>query len=972
VWAQYHVDRWTTEEGLPQNTVTSIVQTRDGYLWLGTFGGLVRFDGARFTIFNSANTPQLKSNRITALLEDRDGNLWIGAETGELARYRNGEFAVWPGVGSTILTFYQARNGLIWGLRMAARPIRFSPEQPERAAIVTAAQGLEGERLYSLCEDRAGQLWATTKQGLTVWRDGAFRADHGIEGLPRRGLPRIAPHPDGGLWLVEEKGLGRIVNQRFGLLVETADVMGVPPPPLIETRRGEIWFGYREDRLWRGAREGNFSELKLREAQPNWIRVILEDREGNLWLGSVGGGLLRLRPNRVTTLSKADGLTADETYPIIEDSQGDVWILQGDGYLHRLSAGKLTSWAGTEWKMIQTAFLTTLYRDESGTVWLGGNGAIAQFRDGTFVAQQFKELNSSVLAILKDSQGRMWLGLNGPDLALCQNGVVTQRYGSADGLANGRINVLLEDRAGVLWIGTQGGLSRFKDSRFTSYTTRDGLSNDHVRALYKDQDDALWVGTYGGGLNRLKDGRIAQITTKQGLFDDVVSRILVDDRDRFWMLGNRGIFYVSRQQLNEVADGRSRAVTGGSYGVADGMLSSEGNGLNQPAGWRMHDGRMWFPTLKGIAIVDPREVATTPPPVVIEAATLDGAAVDVRHTIDLAPGQQNLELRFTALHFGKPEQVRFKYRLEGLAQDWVEVGTHRTANFAHLPPGTYTFRVTAANPDGVWNEESASVRIIARPHFYQTWWFAFLVAMGILGVTFFGFKFRVNQVKRQVERARASQEAFARRLIDSQEQERKRIAAELHDSLGQNLLIIKNWALVGLNTLQADNPAREHLGEISETSSLAIEEVRQIAHNLRPYQLERFGLTKTLEYMLNQLQSSSDIEFITELDDLDALLSPESEINFYRIVQECLNNVIKHSDARQCHLSIKRTPSGAEITCWDDGRGFTISAVAASPKSGMGLTGLSERVRMLGGSCSVQSAPGEGTRIFISIDRSAP
>jgi signal transduction histidine kinase/ligand-binding sensor domain-containing protein len=957
--AQYRFDRWTTENGLPQNSVNAIVQTRDGYLWLGTFGGLVRFDGARFSIFDPVNTPQLKSNRITALMEDRDGNLWIGAESGELARYRDGEFAAWSGLGGAILSFYQQSSGPIWGLRMSARPIRFMPGQPDQAAVVTFDQGLEGERLYSLREDRAGQLWATTRQGLTVWRDGAFRSDNGVEGLPKRGLPLIATTADDSFWIVEEKGLGRIVNQQFELLVETPHGMGVPPPSLLETRRGEVWFGYREDQLWRGSRDGKFSKVKLWDAPSTSIHAMLEDREGNLWIGSQGGGLIRLRPHRVTTLSQANGLPSDEIQAVCEDGQGGALVLTRAG-MSRVEGGQILSWTAAELERLSRIRQpASLYRDQTGTLWIGGHGNLGRLGDG-LSAPELRGLSGDISAILLDREGEIWLGTN-DGLIHFNNSGVTRILRPDDGLVNREITVLSQDRAAAVWIGTKQGLSQFKDGRFINYTTANGLSSNSIRDLYEAQDGALWIGTYGGGLNRLKDGRVIHITTRQGLFDDVVSRILVDDRDRFWMLGNRGIFYVSRQQLNEVADGRSKVVTCGSYGVADGMLSSEGNGLSQPAGWRMRDGRLWFSTIKGLAIVDPSEVAITPPPVVIESATLDGGSVGVREAIRLAPGQQNLELHFTALHFGKPEQVRFKYRLDGLDHDWTDVGTRRAANFPHLPPGTYTFQVTAASPDGVWNEQSTSILIIVRPRFYQTWWFATLVVAGFVGALFLGFKLRVNQV----QRARAQQEEFSRRLIESQEMERKRIAAELHDSLGQNLLVIKNRASIAKATARDLPAAFEQLDLIADSTMQAIQEVRQIAYNLRPHHLDNVGLSRSIEEMLRRVEEASGIAIACEIESLDGALPKKVEINLYRIVQEAVSNIVKHAEAKQAGVEIERHEDRLHLTIRDNGCGFEVQET--SERRGFGLAGIAERVRILGGSHQIESEPGKGTTIRVEI-----
>ena len=975
---QYLKTRWTTENGLPQNTITSIVQTRDGYLWLATFGGLVRFDGARFTIFNLVNTPQLKSNRITALLEDRDGSLWIGAETGEIMRYRQGEFTSWPGVGGHIMEFYQDRQRLIWGTRPGGRPIRFAPEHPDQVAIVSAAQGLASERMYSICEDRTGQLWATTRQGVTVWRDGAFRPFSEITGLPEGGVPKVLPHADNGMWVVAERGLGHLINNQTGqtseqtikptfkLLISPPDHLGLPPPPLIETRSGEVWFGYREDCLWRGNRAGEFSEMKLEDATHNYLRALLEDREGNIWLGTSGSGLVRLRPKRVTTLSKADGLPSNEVFCIGEDGQGNAWVGTQPGMIC-LAAGKITAWSEADLrKQINVPSPATFYRDQAGTLWLGGDGYLAQVRDGQLAVQQLKDFPYRVGAILADHRGQLWLGSENDGLALMHHGVVTKVYRVGDGLVNDRVRVLLEDHAGALWIGAVGGLSRFKDGVFTNWTINNGLSNDTVRALYEDQDGALWIGTYGGGLNRLKDGRLTQITTKHGLFDDVVSRLLVDDRDRFWMLGNHGLFFVSRQQLNDFAAGRIKSVMCSSYGLVDGMLSSEGNGINQPAGWRMRDGRMWFPTIKGIVIVDPRQPLDQPPPVVIEEVQLDHAAVDLRQTIKLVPGHENLEIHYTGLHFGKPEQVRFKYKLEGLDTDWTDVGTRRAAYYTHLPPGTYTFHVLAANPDGVWSEASARLSLVVYPPFYRTWWFGSLAVFSAGLLALAAYRTRIAQL----ERRHRKEQALSRKLIDSQERERQRIAAELHDSLGQSLVVIKNRARLGLKQSLDAEAMSDQLEIISTAASLALDEVKEISFNLRPYVLDKLGLTRAIESMLEKVFGSGEVALELELDTIDNLLPKEAEILLYRVVQECVNNIVKHAHATHARVRIKHHGHSLTLTIEDNGCGFDPAAIPDPAKRSFGLMGIAERARLLGGKHAIVSETGHGTTVTVQIDLS--
>jgi signal transduction histidine kinase len=410
-------------------------------------------------------------------------------------------------------------------------------------------------------------------------------------------------------------------------------------------------------------------------------------------------------------------------------------------------------------------------------------------------------------------------------------------------------------------------------------------------------------------------------------------------------------------------------VNGLVFGKQDGLLSVECNGGRQPAGLKTADGKLWFPTQGGIVVIEPEQATlnTLPPPVYIETIRLEGRPLPhsaMQQNITLVPGEDDLEISFTGLSFLKSEQLKFRYKLEGLEPNWIEAGTRRTVYYPFLPPGDYLFQVIGANSDGVWNSEGAQLRITVVTPFRERWWVRLGTAFFLLFVTWLIFKARITRLKQQ----RTQQELFARRLIESQESERKRIAAELHDSLGQNLLLIKNSALVGLNALPADHPTRQHLADISDKTSLALDEVRQIAHNLRPYQLERFGLTAALEHMMRQVKTSSDIDFITRIDDVDGLFPQEAEVSIYRIVQECVNNVIKHSEASEAWLQIKRTQGGLQIMCTDNGKGFDPKAAAQASASGFGLTGIAERVHLLGGNFVLQATPGHGAKVSILIE----
>jgi len=504
-----------------------------------------------------------------------------------------------------------------------------------------------------------------------------------------------------------------------------------------------------------------------------------------------------------------------------------------------------------------------------------------------------------------------------------------------------------------------------RDDNFIHFTSKDGLGSDKVRAIYEDSDGALWIGTYDGGLSRFKDGRFTSYTTEQGLYNNGAFQILEDSRGNFWISCNRGIYRVSKQELNDYADGKVAAVTSVAYGKQDGMINIECNGGRQPAGVKASDGKFWFPTQQGVALIDPETVSvnSNPPIVVIEACLLDRASIDFSGAVEIAPGKQDLEINYTGLSFIRSAQIRFKYRLEGLDSDWIDAGTRRTAYYSRIPPGSYRFVVIAANSDGIWNMEGASVQMNVYPPFWNTWWFTMLSAISVGGLALLVYKGRVSRL----EKARGAQEAFSRQLISSQENERKRIAAELHDGLGQNLLIIKNRALIALNR-KDDTAAQTQLEEISSTVSHALEEVRSIARNLRPHQLDRLGLTQAIKSIVNNVSNSSAISFGSEIDPIDGLFSPEAEINLYRIVQEGVNNIVKHSGATEALVAIRREEQALQLIIQDNGSGFNSESAPDANGGGFGLTGISERARMVGGRASFHSAAGKGTTISVRLD----
>jgi len=975
--AQYQFDLWNTDNGLPQNSINAILQTKDGYLWLTTSDGLVRFDGLRFTVFNKGNTKGINSNRFNLLFEARDGSLWVGTDDGGATHYKDHRF-----------TTYTTADGLpdnwVWAIREDAaghilvvtrqgivqmNEKKFVPWKPEDRSM---------DRRHEW-RHRFGGLSFFDADGLHLFDGLRFKTYTTRDGLASLNFTLLSEDQNGIVWIGIKEG--HFYRFKDGRMTDyDVTVLGGPISPPHEDRNEAVWLASAGG--LKHLQNGVWSSYDLKLPREGFT-TIYEDREGNIWLAA-GDGLRRLRMQIIHGYTIKDGLPGKIVYPVYEDREGSVWMGIWHQGLSRFKDGVLTNYTIKDG--LSGQLVMSLCEDRDGYLWIGTQDhGLNRFKDGQFTHYTMDDglANANISSIYEDHEGILWVGTFS-GLSRFQDGKFIS-YKLKDGLVEGTVQVIHEDRAGNLWLGTLGGLSCFRNGRFTNYTEQDGLSSNHIRSLYEDASGTLWIGTSDGGLNRLKDGKFTRYTTNEGLFNNGVFQILEDSHGYFWMSCNLGIYRVSRQELEDFAAGRLRSITATAYGKKDGMLDVECNGGRQPAGWKTRDGRLWFPTQDGVAVIDPEAIPVNqqPPPVIIESVKVDEQEFPPEGTIEIRPGQENLEVRYTGLSFVNSEQLKFRYKLVGLDENWVEAGAQRVAYYRYLPPGRYTFTVLAANRDGIWNTVGASLRVAVYPPFWRTWWFLSVAALSLVGLALLGYRRHVTKLKRE----QAAQVRFSRQLIQSQEAERKRIAGELHDGLGQNLLVIKNLALFGLARQNTQHVAQSQLGEISTTVSEAIEEVRTIARNLRPYELDRLGLTLAVESIMTRIAGSSTMKFTSHIDPIDNIFSHEAEINLYRIVQEAVNNVVKHSEATAVSITIKRDGSQVVITIRDNGKGFapdtergpvaTWSRGAIQYESGgdlmrlrnrgFGLTGIIERVAMLNGKLSMQSSPGQGTTIRVEL-----
>ena len=728
---QYVHDAWLSEQGLPQNSVLTIIQSRDGFIWFGTQEGLVRFDGVRFDIFNRVNTKGLGHSHVTALLEDHEGALWIGTLGGGISRMKGGvftRFAAHDGLTADLIAaIVEDRRGVVW---IGSKDRGLIAYEGGRFREVADAR-LAGRDIRALYPDEHGDLLVGTATGLLRLHNHSV-VPSSEDAAQSAAITSIVGDGSGGLWVGSETGLIRCRESRCA-------IAPVQPPTswitaLLVDRDGNLWMGANASGLNRLTGD-HLTTISTTSGLPNNSPIaIFEDRERNLWVGTNGGGLNRFRDGDVTPYGLSEGVSSNVIGSVYEDRHRTVWLGTIAGLTQITADGRTTVYT-TKDGLVHNRVIG-LAEDPDGGMWIGTSGGVSHLRDGRFTHITTRDGLSAnnVTTLLVDRQGVLWVGTeNG--LNRIEHRSITM-FTNQSGLGSNYVRVLYEDRAGTLWVGTRGGgLARRRtgDGRFTSLTTKDGLSSNLVSAIHEDRDGTFWIGTSGGGLNRYREGRFVAFTSADGFFDDLVHRILEDDAGNLWMSSNKGIARVSKRELNEFADRRLAKFATRMFGTADGMRSRECNGFAQPAGFRTRDGRLWFPTLKGVAVIDPARLHSNPvpPPVVIEEVRIDQHAVSVDEAAVAPPGQGQLEFQYAALSFVDPGRNRFKYRLDGYDQDWQVTGRRRTT-YTNMPPGQYTFRVMAANNDGVWNTTGAAFSFRLRPHYYQTWWFYGL--LGLIGI----------------------------------------------------------------------------------------------------------------------------------------------------------------------------------------------------------------------------------------------
>lgn len=945
----YGIDFWREAEGLPQSRIRSIVQTKDGYLWLGTDNGLVRFNGATFTAF-TVESGSLRDNEVWAIQEDDEGGLWIGTYGGGLTLFKEGRFRTFTTADGlpddVIRKLDKDREGNIWMITPNGAG-RYSHGVFTR---FTTRDGLAGNLVTAMCAGSSqGVLLAS---GATLQRliDGKFFS---VNGLVEKGdgqISNMLSGSDGSVWLGFH---GRVKRWKDGVVSTYTWPNNFTPGinQLHEDPQGTLWVAMEQgvSRL----REGKFEAVPLGEGETKVgvVYSLCTDWEGNIWLGFQSNGLGRLRTRQLLTISVSDGLPNDSTRSVYQDSKGNVWIGTVDGFA-RYQNGKTTNYQTLNGARIGS--VRSLAEDSHGNLWIGADQELLILKGGLLSKVPEWKWPYEIEVIYRDPNGHMWVGTDGDGLFEFDGGNVNH-YRAQDGLAGNQVRALLSDRHGTLWVSTFGrGISKYADGKFVTYTAKDGLAGNRVTAIHEDEEGALWFATREG-LSRFKDGRFFTYTAECGLLVGFVYAILDDAKGNFWFSCAQGLFRVSKAELRDFAAGRIKKVTSIDYGVRDGMKTRACNVGDQPTAWKTTDGLLLFCSMKGVVVVDPKRLYSSSliPPVHIEKVVINKQEqqLDVDSQMPLGTGE--FEIHYAALSYVAPEKVRFKYKLEGFDKEWVDAGTRRFAYYANLPPGHYSFKVIAGHIDGPWNEKGQSFAFYLKPHFYQTSLFLVLMIASVLLLAGLLYRLRMVELKARYSAVLG---------------ERNRIAREIHDTLAQNLAGIA-LQLDSVNMQSPDIPSglRQRLDQACNLVRYSLSEARRAVSDLRSDELERQELAAALPEIAERMAASAALDAHVQVLGTPRRLNPMTEKNLLRIFQEGMANAVQHADARTIDVELRYGLDCLVLWVRDDGSGFDTGKIIPLGVGHYGLTGMRERAERIGGRLTLKSVIGQGTELLVEV-----
>ena len=990
---------WSTDNGLPQSSVHAIAQTTDGFLWFGTEGGLARFDGYQFKVFDQQSTPGMSGDDIRCLVADGSGALWVGTASG-LTRVKDGRarsFGVSDGLAAgAVRAAVISSDGRLWVLTTGGLAVG-SVSGVEAAKIrfksFRQGDGVDGG-VVALAADERGGMWVGTTRGLShvvgeqveagpgmtlgvgveavatargdasvlVVASGAglMRVKDGVatmlakrEAMPAGGVRSLLVLND-GVWAA---GRDSVSVVRSGETVKFVAGVGLPGTQVITMTgdaQGGVWIGTNGGvARFVGGRMETMADAREKDGVA--ALAIFEDREGEMWLGTETAGVEVLRKRTFELLQTSTGLEDDAATSVMQGSDGAVWAGTNGGGVTRFGgkeAGPRTF--TTKDGLASDTVLTLADGGSADGVWVGTPDGLSEMRDGrwrTFTSADGLA-DDLVRSVLVTRDGAAWVGTR-HGVTRWKDGRGTS-YTTAQGLGSDLVGPMLEDAGGDLWIGTSGGLSRLHAGTVRNFTVADGLPSHTIAALEAGTGGTVWVGTEGQGLAEWDGTRFFSFAGAAGLPHEIYG-LLEDGRGCLWISSGHGIFRVDVEALNRFRSGKKGEVEVTGFGSSDGLPPVEAVGAGYPSAARLGDGRLAFASRRGVVLIDPASMTKSDvaPPVVVEGVTVDDVGMTPEAMASLAPGPSHFAFSFAGIHFAAPQRVQYRYRMEGLDAGWIDAGTRRTAYYTNLPHGHYTFLVCARIAGGPWSEPAA-IAFALRPRVYQTIWFRALmvVLLVVLGLGLYGLRVRTLQ-----------------RGFDAVAAERSRLAREIHDTLAQSFVAVSVRLEIMsqmLRKTEGVSGAREQLDQTRTLVRESLEEARRSIWDLRTEGTEAQALPARLARLVRETtQRGAHTQM--ETTGVYRGLAQRVEDEVYRIAQESVTNAVRHAEAQAIELRLSYEIDRLLLEVRDNGRGFDVSSAPAGEKGHFGLTGLRERARALDAEIMLESNPGVGTSVRLMV-----
>jgi signal transduction histidine kinase/ligand-binding sensor domain-containing protein len=959
---QYSHTAWKIREGFTKGEIISIAQTRDGYLWLGTEFGLLRFDGVKHVSWQPSPDQHLPSNYIMSLLAARDGTLWIGTWNG-LASWKDGKFRQYAELsGHWIFALVEDHEGTIWASGRSD-----SPEGGKLCAMRNGnvqcygEHGVLGRGAFNLYEDSKGNLWVGVENGLWRWKPGQPKF-YPLPGDPD-GIRALAEDADGTLLIGWNGGIYRFVDGK----AEAYSLLGIArqfrAKRILRDRDGGLWIGTQTQGLVH-VHEGKTDIFASADGlSGDHFNTFFEDQEGNIWIAT-GNGLDRFRDLTVATMTMHQGFWSSGGTAVLTDRDGSVWLATHRG-LDRWDNGKIKTYRLGRGKLDDQP--ESLFQDSRGRIWVSTVSGTGYLKNKRFIPVNGVP-GGNVLAITQGRAGNLFIANETSGLyRVSPRNAVEQipwsKFGHKD-----HASVLAPDRTLGVWIGFfLGGITHFADGKIqASYKTADGLGEGRVSGFLFDHEGTFWIATEGG-LSRLKNNRMVTLTSKNALPCDTVHWAMEDDDHAFWLYTACGLVRIDRSELDAWVNDPKRMIQATVFDSSDGVRSLASAGHYSPLVAKTSDGRIWFLPWDGVSVVDPRHLPFNklPPPVHVEQVIVDRKTYDATSQMRLPPLIHEMEIDYTALSLVAPEKIRFRYKLESWDRDWQDAGNRRQAVYGNLSPGNYRFRVIACNNSGVWNEAGTFLDFSVAPAYYQTLWFRMCCVFVFLALLAGLYRLRVRQLAGQ----------FNLRL-EERVNERTRIARDLHDTLLQSFqgLMLRFRVLA---FLLPDRPAEagKMLEEVIEQARAAITEGRDAVQGLRSATVATNDVAQALSTLGEQLNASQpgpeSPDFHVHVEGVPREIVPLLRDDVYRIAGEALRNAFRHAYPRQVEVEIRYDQRQFRLRVRDDGKGIDPRVLAGDGQPGhYGLPGMHERAKLIGGELEVWSELDSGTEVELTIPAS--